>query len=98
MHLTLEGGTIYVYPNPVRRRGREAEGTRLLNEHTPKEYRGFESRRLRQFHVSFIRAASTCRFFPHISVILIERRLFTAADASQNLFDSANRLFPIENG
>jgi hypothetical protein len=50
LHLTLEGRTIYVYPDPVRRRGREAEGTRLLNEHTPKEYRGFESRRLRQFY------------------------------------------------
>ena len=31
----------------LRRRGREAEGTRLLNEHTPKGYRGFESLRLR---------------------------------------------------
>ncbi len=30
-----------------RRRGRAAEGTRLLNEHTPKGYRGFESLRLR---------------------------------------------------
>src|SRR5205814_10535017 len=30
------------------RRGREAEGTRLLNEHTPQGYRGFESLRLRQ--------------------------------------------------
>ncbi len=29
------------------RRGRAAEGTRLLNEHTPKGYRGFESLRLR---------------------------------------------------
>lgn len=34
-----------------RRRGREAEGTRLLNEHTPQGYRGFESLRLR--HLSF---------------------------------------------
>ena len=32
-----------------RRRGREAEGTRLLNEHTPQGYRGFESLRLRHF-------------------------------------------------
>src|SRR4051812_5185833 len=31
------------------RRGRAAEGTRLLNEHTPKGYRGFESLRLRHF-------------------------------------------------
>ncbi len=30
-----------------RRRGREAEGTRLLNEHTRKGYHGFESHRLR---------------------------------------------------
>ena len=29
-----------------------AEGTRLLNEHTPKGYRGFESLRLRQFPFS----------------------------------------------
>jgi FkbM family methyltransferase len=33
----------------LRRRGREAEGTRLLNERTPKGYREFESHRLRHF-------------------------------------------------
>ena len=41
-----------------RRRGREAEGTRLLNEHTPQGYRGFESLRLR--HHFF------CVFFNHL--------------------------------
>ena len=37
------------YQACVRRRGREAEGTRLLNERAPKGHRGFESLRLRQF-------------------------------------------------
>ena|GEM_PF-6193849 len=37
------------YQTHVRRRGREAEGTRLLNERAPKGHRGFESLRLRQF-------------------------------------------------
>jgi hypothetical protein len=37
------------YQAPARRRGREAEGTRLLNERAPKGHRGFESLRLRQF-------------------------------------------------
>ncbi len=37
------------YQTDVRRRGREAEGTRLLNERAPKGHRGFESLRLRQF-------------------------------------------------
>ncbi len=37
------------YQTNVRRRGREAEGTRLLNERAPKGHRGFESLRLRQF-------------------------------------------------
>ena len=39
------------YQAYVRRRGREAEGTRLLNERAPKGHRGFESLRLRQFFV-----------------------------------------------
>jgi hypothetical protein len=38
----------------LRRRGRAAEGTRLLNEHTPKGYRGFEPLRLRHFPFYFI--------------------------------------------
>ncbi len=40
------------YQACVRRRGREAEGTRLLNERAPKGHRGFESLRLRQLPVS----------------------------------------------
>jgi hypothetical protein len=37
------------YLCPARRRDREADGTRLLNERAPKGHRGFESLRLRQF-------------------------------------------------
>lgn len=47
-HMRRRWGGLEQDSTPCRwRRGREAEGTRLLNEHTPKGYRGFESLRLR---------------------------------------------------
>lgn len=50
------------YQACVRRRGREAEGTRLLNERAPKGHRGFESLRLRQLLVSLGFSTSLSQF------------------------------------
>ena len=55
------------YQACVRRRGREAEGTRLLNERAPKGHRGFESLRLRQFfdfYVNFQLFVASSAFGP----------------------------------